>query len=453
MKKKLLSSFGATILSSGLFFSFNFFIAKTLGADTYGQITYYLSFIQIVALLISFNYAALYMGNQITREDNNTFSLFISIESIAFLILSIPAYFIINNYINNTEITILILLIAYFLTLTTLVGLKYNAEKKVTASILISALIPRIILIISFLSILYFTLGTAKYYLYVYLFSLAFVSGYFLLKFKPNLYIKKDIFKRAWKFYLLSIIGASFKPLANILQKEYYGYKEVANLSLALLFLAGFYLIGSVLVKFVLPKIHEAWKKRDLRTIENIYSNNTTLEVLLISPIVVLVLTNVDTAIILLGESYILLPMYLYILMIGFLPDLFTGITGNILRSTENEKYEIFNEILVLSSGLGLIYILKDYKYGVVLAIAISNFLYNLLKFLEVYFILKIAPFNLKKFFLLVGYMILLVCIFEFLKRIENFYLELFFSLFVMGIVYLINYKIIQKTNLLKGFR
>jgi len=453
MKKKIASSFGLTLLSSGLFFGFNFLIAKILGAEVYGQISYYLSFIQILILVISFNYAALYMGNKITREDENTFSLFMSVESISLLVIVSPAYFILYNYIPDSTLVILMILIAYFSTLTSLIGLEFNSKKEIPQSILYSTLLPRALLAVIFLVLLSIGLATPKSYLYTCLFTFIVITGYFLFKFHPKFYLKKEFFHRAWKFYLLGIIGASFKPLANILQKEYYGYSEVANLSLALLFLAGFYLIGSVLVKFVLPKIHEAWRDKDLEYIEMLYSNNTTLEVLLISPIVVFFLLNMEIIVSFLGSSYNLLPMYLLILMIGFLPDLFTGITGNLLRATENEKYEIFNEIIVLSSGLGLIYLLREYQYGVVLAIAISSFLYNISKFLEVYIVLKIKPFNVKKLFLLTGYILLLTLIFKFLSLIEDLYIKLFLDSLVMVVIYIMNYKIIMKTNLLRGFK
>jgi O-antigen/teichoic acid export membrane protein len=452
MKKKLLSSFGFTLLSSGLFFGFNFFIAKVLGAENYGQISYYLSFIQILVLIISFNYAALYMGHKITKEDKNTFSLFVSVESIMFLILFVPAFLILQKYISDTVLIFLVMLIAYFSTLASVIGLEFNSKKQIPQSILYATLIPRVLLITVFLILMIVNLATVKNYLYAYLFGIFTIVVYFLFKFRPRFYLKKEFFHRAWKFYLLGIIGASFKPLANIFQKEYYGYLEVANLSLALLFLAGFYLVGSVLIKFILPKIHEAWKDKDLQSIEMLYANNTMLEVLLIAPLVVFILLNIDVIVKFLGPSYILLSMYLPILMIGFLPDLFTGITGNLLRATENEKYEIFNELLVLISGIGLIYFLRDYQYGVVLSIAISSFLYNIAKFIEVYLVLKITPFNLKNFMTLICYIVIIILFFEIFNLIDSLYLRMLFNFIFLSGVYLLVLKVIKKKNLLKGF-
>jgi len=445
MKKKLLSSFAFTFLSSGLFFGFNFYIAKVLGAETYGEITYYLSFIQIIVLLISFNYAALYMGNKITREDSNTFSLFISIESLAFLIIAVPAYFVINQYINNTETTILIVIIAYFSTLTTLIGLKYNADKQISLSILYSALIPRAILIVLFLIILFITVGTAKNYLYVYLLSFTLVSGYFLLKIRPTWYMKKEIFSRAWKFYLLGIIGGSITYIAQIFQKEYGSYTELASLAIALLLIAGLSLIGGILIKFALPKIHEAWKERDMKQLGELYSTHTFLSSMVNVPILIFLLYFIETISKFMGEGYTSLPMIFYILSVGYLFDLMTGITGTILRATEHEHIEIYNEIFRFVVGIGLLFLLRNQDFGVVYAISASMVIYNVVKFFQVYRLFRIKPIHLKNFILLMIYSIGVSMILYMTLYIESRMVALLLAIIMMFVYYFLMYKHMKK--------
>jgi len=441
MKKKLLSSFGLTILSSGLFFGFNFYIAKVLGADIYGEITYYLSFIQIIVLLISFNYAALYMGNKITREDSNTFSLFVSIESLAFLIIVVPAYFVINQYINNNEITILILMIAYFLTITTLVGLKYNADKDIGSSILFSALIPRVLLIVLFLLVLFVASGTAKNYLYMYLISFIFVAGYFIIKFRPKWYIKKEIFSRAWKFYLLGIIGGSVAYIAQIFQKEYGSYTELASLAIAMLLISGLSLVGGILIKFALPKIHEAWKERNIKQLGELYSTHTFLSSMVNVPILIFLLYFIETISKFMGEGYTSLPMIFYILSVGYLFDLMTGITGTILRATEHEHIEIYNEIFRFVVGIGLLFLLRNQDFGVAYAISASMVIYNVAKFFQIYRLFGIKPIHLKDFILLMIYSLLLSIVLYVVSFIENLGISLLIAIFVMLGYYAIVYK------------
>jgi O-antigen/teichoic acid export membrane protein len=405
MKTKLLGSFGYTIIASGLFFVFNLFLAKYLGAKDYGKITYYLSFIQIVALLISFNYAALYMGSKITRGDKETFSLFVSIETLLFIVISLPAFFIINRYIFDSEIAILILVCAYFLTMVSIVGLEYNANKKVSQSILYSLLIPRVLLIVLFLLLVVAGMATPKNYLYIYLLSTALVFGYFVFYFNFKLYIKKEIFYRAWKFYLLGVIGSSFNYIAQIYQKEYGSYLELASLAIAMLFISGLSLVGSVLNKFALPKIHEAWKVRNIKQLDDIYQTHTFLSSMINIPIFIFLVIFIEPISQYMGEGYASLKVIFYILSVGYMVDLFTGITGTILRATEHEHLEIYNEIFRFVVGIGLIFILFHQPFGIVYAISISMVVYNVAKFIQVYRLFKLLPFDINAFKDLVLYL------------------------------------------------
>jgi len=446
MKKHFFGSFGLTFLSSGFFFGFNFFLAKYLGATLYGQISYYLSFIQIVALLISFNYAALYMGNKITKEDKNTFSLFITIESLMFLIVAIPAFFIIQKYIKSNEITLLILFIAYFLTLVSVVGLEFNSKNQVSKSIFYSAFVPRLLLIIMFLVALWFGLATPKSYLYLYLLSFGFVAGYFLFYFHPKFYIKKEIFKRIWKFYLLGIIGSSFSYIAQIFQKEYGSYKELASLSIALLFIAGLSLVGTVLIKLALPKLHEFWKKRDIANISILYATHTFLSSIINLPILIFLIFLIDLISKFMGSGYSNLPVVFYILSVGYIFDLLTGITGTILRVTENEHIEIYNEIFRFSMGVGLLFILKNQECGVAYAISASMVIYNIVKFLQVYRLFKIKPLTLKYFNYLISFLIGLISVFYAINLFVNsIILKIVLFMLVMLIFYSLSYKLSKK--------
>jgi O-antigen/teichoic acid export membrane protein len=449
MKKKIASSFGLTLLSSGLLFGFNFAIAKILGANTYGQISYYLSFVQIVILLISFNYAALYMGNKITREDSNTFSLFVTVESLMFAIISIPAFFIINAYVKNVEIVILILLIAYFTTIAVLVGLDFNAEKKVAQTIIYSTLIPRIILVVFFSVFVVLDLANAKTYMYIYMFGFMVVAVYFLIKLRPSLYIKKSFFTRAWKFYLLGIIGTSVTYIAQIAQKEYGSYAELASLSIALLLIAGLGLVGSILIKFALPKIHEAWKEKDINKLGSIYTTHTFLSSMINIPILIFLLFYIDFISDIIGEGYATLPKVFLILAVGYLVDMLTGITGTILRATEHEHIEIYNEIFRFIMGIGLIVLLHEQPYGIAYAISASMVIYNIAKFFQVYRLFNIRPIYLEQFIILVLAMIFVAMVCYLSSHYLVGWISFFVGIIGLTILYIVFYKVVrQKVDL-----
>ena len=453
MKNKLINSFFYTILSSGIFFSFNFFIAKIIGANNYGQIVYYLSFINIIVIIVSFNYAALYMGNKITKDDKNTFSLFFTIETLLYLILLIPIYLVLSNFIQDIYTVYLVISIAYLVVILNSAGLEYNSNNDVVNSIKISALYPRILLVSFFTIMILIDYDKAIYYLISYLLANLIIYIYILIKFKPKFYFKKEILKRAWKFYLLGILGTTFTHIAQILQKEYGSYEQVATLAIVLLFFAGLSLISSVLIKFILPIMHEYYKHNQIEKIGEIYSNNTLLVTMLILPIVICLLFNIYDISYLLGSGYELLPIYFYILIVGYIFDLLTGITGNILRTTENEKFEIYNELSRFIFGLGFIYIFKDNTYGIAIAIALSMIIYNVLKFIEVYYLFKFVPIHKKQFLNIVILVSILSISLYFILMIDSIYLKYSLQLGIFSLVYIGIFQFIQSNKqLLQGY-
>ena len=453
MRKKVVSALSVTVLSSGLFFLFNFFLAKYLGATVYGEIVYLLSFISLISLFVTMNYVALYMGNRIVQKDKDTFSLFFSVHTLLFIIVSVPAFFILKYFIVSLEQIILILILSYLVVLIQTIGLEYNTTKEVTKSILVSVLIPRLLLIIFFISMLLFGMYSSVDYLYAYLLSSALVIIVMYLKLKPKWYIKKDFFSRAWKFYLLGILGTSFIYIAQILQKKYAGYESLASLSITLLIFAGLSLFGTVLVKFILPKIHELYREKDIARIGVLYQNNTFLELLIVSPMLVILFFQIDKISFLLGAAYKDIGFYFYILSIGYGLGLFTGISGNLLRATEHEKLEIYNEIIRMIIGLGLILSLNKYDFGIVIAMSASMFVYNMLKCAELFFLYGFTSISLKKFIYILVYIGIMIMVNSMISMIENTGLKVgVYVLFLVGIYSAILVYLKKEQILMEGY-
>jgi len=454
MKKKLASSFALTFFSSGLSFGFNFFLAKYLGAKVYGEIVYYLSFVGIVALVIGLHYTSLYMGNRINQKDENTFSLFLTLHTLFLVLASIPLFWVIEHYVHSTVVTFLIMLLAYSNIFLATVGYEFNSQGDVSGSILYSTLIPRTLLVVLFGGVLFLGEPDSLKYLYSLLVANGAVFVLFLYKFKPKIYFRKDIFKRAWKFYLLGIIGSSFTYISQILQKEYGSYEQLATLSIVILFFTGFGLIGSILVKFVLPKIHEYYRDNRLEEIGQLYANNTLLVMLLVLPAMIILAVDVRYLADFLGEGYRLLPIFFYILLIGYGVDLITGITGYMLRAMEHEHYEIFNEIARLTVGLSMIYLFKHLEYGIPLAIAVSMVIYNILKFGEIYYLFRFIPLRRRQVLYLIGYVGIISLLMYAVSSLESIGVMMVLQILVLGIVYSFVYFYVQKNiDIMKGYR
>jgi len=378
--------------TSAIFFLFNFFLAKILGAESYGKIVYYTVFIQTVALLIGLNYAGLYMGRKILDEDSNTFGLFVASESMIFSILAIPMFFTINFFIENAQHTVFLLLISYSGVILITAALEYNVQGLIPFSIAVGTLIPRMILSSFFLLLIWWGYSSIEYYLYIYLVANVLVVLFVFYKLRPKYFLDFSLFQRAWKFYVIGLIGTGFTYLAQIIQKAYSSYEALASLALAILLISSLNLVGSVLIKFVLPKIHDAWKTKNVEKIEMIYHTHTFVSVMINLPILLYMSWNMDNFTLYLGEGYGQLPMYFYIMSVGYLLDLFTGITGSILRATEHETFEIYNELVRFFSGALILFLLRNSTYVVAYAISGATLFYNIAKYVQVYNIFHFKP-------------------------------------------------------------
>jgi O-antigen/teichoic acid export membrane protein len=266
------------------------------------------------------------------------------------------------------------------------------------------------------------------------------------------LYFNFKILERAWKFYILGIVGTSYIYLAQIFEKEFGSFEQLATLSISLLILSGLNLFGTVLVKYILPKAHKFWLSRDMKSLSKLYNNNTFIEILVTLPIYIIILINLEYIAYLLGDGFNNLKVVFYILSFGYMIDLLTGITGTLLRVTENEIYEIWNEIIRFIIGMVLIFILKDYKYGVIVSISISSFIYNFIKFIEVYRVLGLTPLNKSQIKLLVKYFsIYVVFLFLIIFSIDTILVTFVLELTTVLIFFYYVFKILIKDKTILG--
>ncbi len=88
--------------------------------------------------------------------------------------------------------------------------------------------------------------------------------------------------------------------------------------------------------------------------------------------------------------------MCLVILAFGQIVNAFCGANGNLLMMTDNQKWMVFNTIFFIISTIGLsLYLIPVYgMLGAAFANAVTIILANIIVTLEVYFLLKVHPFN-----------------------------------------------------------
>jgi len=167
--------------------------------------------------------------------------------------------------------------------------------------------------------------------------------------------------------------------------------------------------------------ISDAWKNKDMATIQRIYSRSS-LNLLMISLFIFfLIWLNYDRAVVALN----LYPIYLagkwvvFFLGIKFIIDMGTGVNAQIIATSTYWRFEFFCGILLLSLAIPLNIILVK-RFGIIGA-AYSNLIafsvYNLIRLIFLWVKFDLMPFSNKTILVLVhGVACYFICYFAFMK-------------------------------------
>jgi O-antigen/teichoic acid export membrane protein len=151
--------------------------------------------------------------------------------------------------------------------------------------------------------------------------------------------------------------------------------------------------------------LSDAWKNKDMKTIQRIYSRSS-LNLLMISLFIFfLIWLNYDRAV----TTLALNPIYLagkwvvFFLGIKYIVDMGTGVNAQIIATSTYWRFEFFCGVLLLSLAIPLNIILVK-RFGIIGA-AYSNVIafsiYNLIRLLFLWFKFNLMPFNKNTVFVL----------------------------------------------------
>jgi O-antigen/teichoic acid export membrane protein len=150
------------------------------------------------------------------------------------------------------------------------------------------------------------------------------------------------------------------------------------------------------LVSITTPFIAEAWHKRDVKKIDEIYKK-TALNLLIVGlAIFGLVLLNIDDAVKFLGPAYEPIKVIVLYMGIAKMIDLGTGMNSQILFLSKFWKIDFFTQILLVVVSIPLNYWLTS-SYGVI-GPAFGNLIalttYNSVRFIFLWKFFKLQPFT-----------------------------------------------------------
>lgn len=148
--------------------------------------------------------------------------------------------------------------------------------------------------------------------------------------------------------------------------------------------------------KIIHPILTKAFKDNNITEIKRLYVQSSTNQLLIALIIYIGILTSLDDLYQILPDEFSAGKSIIMILGLAYLFDLATGANGQIIITSHFYKFDFISSLLLMACAVVLNYLLIPI-YGITgaaLATASSVGLYNIIKTIFVWFMLKMQPFK-----------------------------------------------------------
>lgn len=393
-----------SIISSLISIGLNFFLARTLGAHEYGGLQYFLSLILTTTSFLVFGMVPYLMRESGNENNKNVLNRCISYYSIICLFALPIMYFIFKND-NNLQDSLsiwMIIIASIFYGLVLLFGGYFTGIGKHDISVNIDSLIPKTILFLT--SVVFILIYRVSFFNGLFLIIhtfIYFVIGTFLLLRhfrKIDLKTNRQEFISISFFFGTTITNTLTSNLTKVLQVSLFENSVVlAIISISLSIVAVANIFTSVISSIANPIFAKLKRDNENNSVINLLRFITRCNSYICVPLFLFFALHANRFLSLFGSEYTIYP---YIFVILSLKTLFTSILGSngtLLSMTKKENLELINGILHLLSFLILCFVFSfDPIYGLCLSLSISDILISIIKFIEVWFIYKRPPLDIK---------------------------------------------------------
>lgn len=165
------------------------------------------------------------------------------------------------------------------------------------------------------------------------------------------------------------------------------------------------------LLKIAGTLIADAWKNNDMAQLKDIYYKSCINQFIIGGFVFLGIWANIDNILVILGEDYQESKWVIFFIGVGYLFDLATGANAQFISLSKHFRFSFYFILSLITVAIILLYTLIPIFgiTGAAIAIAISLFLNNTIRFLFIYIKYKFQPFNYK--FLIVALLYVLTFI------------------------------------------
>jgi O-antigen/teichoic acid export membrane protein len=239
------------------------------------------------------------------------------------------------------------------------------------------------------------------------------------LKIKPTFSfltssLKKEMINVSFYYFLSGFSTIAVVNIDSIMVNEYLGLSSAGVYGIVFYFGILIMIPSRALMRISYSILAEAWKRNDMQEIATIYKKSCINQFIIGLLLFIGLWANIDVVLSILPEEYMAGKYVIFFVALGNLFDMLTGVNGPILITSRYYKYDsYFLIMLVLLTIITNMIFIPLYKItGAAIATAITLVLYNLLRFLFLYKVLKLQPFTYKILIvLLIGLLVYFVSV------------------------------------------
>ncbi|HYV91964.1 MAG TPA: polysaccharide biosynthesis C-terminal domain-containing protein [Chitinophagales bacterium] len=183
--------------------------------------------------------------------------------------------------------------------------------------------------------------------------------------------------------------------------------------------------------------VAEAWKNDDRKKIQELYTQTSLNQLLIGGFIFLLVWVNVDGLLSILPPVYAQAKWVIFIVGIGKLFDMATGINAEIIFVSKHVKVGLVtNLFLIIIATVSNYFLIRAYDvYGAAAATVLSLFLYNIIRMVFLFYEYRLQPFNANT---LKAIALLLVCfgVYYFLPSTKSIWLDGIYRSIILSVIF-----------------
>jgi O-antigen/teichoic acid export membrane protein len=226
---------------------------------------------------------------------------------------------------------------------------------------------------------------------------------------QPNFkFLDRSMIKKLTDISLLGILTGSSPLIIENVDKyiinQKYGLSDTGVYTIAFYFATVITLPARSLYSITTTVVSEAWKANDLSNIKSIYEKSCINQLIAALFLLIIIWANIDNIFHYLPAKYEAGKYVVLFIGIGNLIDSATGINGVILTTSKYFKWDGFFYLFLVFVTVSCNYLLIPI-YGITgaaLSALITFLSFNLFRYIFIYRVLDMQPFNMKNLYALV---------------------------------------------------